>query len=103
MTLEALMPDWLLYMGPGGLALWQWLGLALVILVGYLVGRAGAWLFTWIGAKVVGRTNTSLDDELLARLRSPLRALAWLGCIRLGMVTLALHLVAEYVVHRSLL
>ncbi|HEX5063998.1 MAG TPA: mechanosensitive ion channel family protein [Kofleriaceae bacterium] len=103
MSLEDLMPEPLLLMGPGGLAVWQWIGLAVVLVVAAGIGRAGAWLFTWIGAKVVGRTSTNLDDELLAKLRSPLRALASIGLIRIGMVPLALPPTAERIVHEFLL
>jgi MscS family membrane protein len=95
MSLSDVMPEPLLVMGPGGLALWQWLGLVFLVLVAYFIGRIGAWLFTWVGARVVGRTTTSLDDELLTKLRSPLRMLGSLGVIRLGLVPLELHAEAE--------
>ena len=71
-------------MGPGGLEVWQWLGIAVVLLLAILIGRLGAALVTWFGAKLAGRTSTSLDDELITRLRSPLRMLIAVGIARLG-------------------
>jgi MscS family membrane protein len=89
------MPEALLLVGPGGLAAWQWIGLAVVVVLAWMTGRIGAWLFTWIGAKIAGRTTTSLDDELLHKLRSPLRALASIGLIRVGSLPLELPTNAE--------
>lgn len=90
MSLSDVMPEWLLLMGPGGLAAWQWGGLVLLVMLAYLVGRFGAWLFTWVGARLAGRTSTSVDDELLTKLRSPLRMLTSIGLMRLGVVPLEL-------------
>ena len=91
MSLADYMPEWLKVMGPGGLAAWQWIGLAVIVVVGWTVARLGAWLFTWIGAKIAGRTTSKIDDELLDKLRSPLRALAFVGICRLGILALELH------------
>jgi MscS family membrane protein len=101
--LAELMPEPLLLMGPFGVALWQWLGLVVIILLAWIVGRLGAWLFTWLGAKIVGHTTTSLDDELLDRLRSPLRMLASLGLVRIGMEPLELPPAAERLTYQVLL
>jgi MscS family membrane protein len=103
MSLAELMPEPLLLMGPGGLAVWQWIGLAVVVLLAWMIGRVGAWVFTWLGAKIAGRTSTSLDDELLERLRSPLRMLASIGLIRVGMIPLELHASAERITYDILL
>lgn len=103
MTLEDWMPEPLLLMGPGGLALWQWLGLAVVVVLSWLLGRFGVWLLSWFATKLAGRTETSIDDELLARLRSPVRALAWIGLMRVGSLPLLLHADAQRVLHQILL
>jgi MscS family membrane protein len=103
MSLAELMPEPLLLMGPFGLAVWQWIGLAVVILLAWMIGRVGAWLFTWIGAKIAGRTTTNLDDELLDRLRSPLRMLASIGLVRVGSLPLELTPAAEKVTFQVLL
>lgn len=103
MSLSDLMPEPLLTMGPGGIAVWQWLGAVLLVGVAYLIGRAGTWVFTWIGARLAGRTSTVVDDELLAKLRSPLRMLASIGFMRLGLVALELPTKANHVATSSLL
>jgi MscS family membrane protein len=103
MSLADWMPEPLLVMGPGGLAAWQWIGLVVVIALAWIIGRLGAWLFTWLGAKLVGRTETSLDDELLAKLRSPLRLLASIGLVRVGTLPLELPPGAEKVTFQILL
>jgi MscS family membrane protein len=103
MSLVDVMPEPLRIMGPGGLELWQWLGLVVLVMVAYLIGRFGAWVFTWLGARLVGRTSTSLDDELLTKLRSPLRMLASIGVMRVGIVPLALHAEANDVATSILL
>ena len=90
-------------MGPGGLAAWQWIGLAVVVVLAWFLGRIGAWVFTWIGAKIAGRTTTNLDDELFAKLRSPLRALASIGLVRVGTLPLELPPTAERRVFEILL
>lgn len=90
MRVSEWMPAWLLVMGPGGLAAWQWIGFAAVIGLAWIIGRAGAWGVTWVAAGIAGRTTTSIDDELLAQLRSPLRMLASVGLMRLGIVLLEL-------------
>ncbi len=90
MSVSEWMPEWLLVMGPGGLAAWQWIGLAIVILLAWIIGRTGAWVIAWTAARIAGRTSTSVDDELLVKLRSPMRMLASVGLMRLGILALAL-------------
>src|SRR5690349_8402178 len=90
MHLVDMIPEPLRAMGPGGLELWQWLGIAVILVVAIALGRLAAWLFTFIGTKLAGQTTTSLDDDLLRRLRSPLRALGSIGVLRIGVVFLQL-------------
>jgi MscS family membrane protein len=90
MSLADWMPEPLLLVGPLGLAAWQWIGLVVVVVLAWILGRVGAWLFTWVGTKIAGRTSTNLDDELLAKLRSPLRMLASIGLVRVGSLVLEL-------------
>lgn len=103
MSLEDVIPEPLRAMGPGGLAAWQWLGLGLLVALAYGVGRMGAWVFTWIGGKLAGRTANGADDELLVKLRSPLRMLASVGLMRLGVVPLALPPDAQRIAMQVLL
>jgi MscS family membrane protein len=75
-------PEWMLRVGPGDLAVWQWLGLAVVIVVAWLAGYALAWLAIRVVTAMTSRTTTTFDDELVARLRSPLRWLIIVGLVR---------------------
>jgi MscS family membrane protein len=95
MNVADVLPEPLKAMGPGGLAVWQWLGIALVLLLSILLGRVLAAAMTWFGAKLAGRTTTSLDDELITKLRSPMRMLIAVGVARLGILPLALTPHAE--------
>ncbi|HEY5922496.1 MAG TPA: mechanosensitive ion channel family protein [Kofleriaceae bacterium] len=103
MSLAELMPEPLLLMGPWGVAVWQWIGLTVAIVLAWMIGRLGAWLFTWLGTKIAARTSTNLDDELLAKLRSPLRLLASIGLIRFGSFPLELPPNAESFLYQILL
>jgi MscS family membrane protein len=75
-------PEWMLRVGPGGLAVWQWLGLVVIIIAAWLVGFALAWLVVRVATAMTTRTTTSFDDELVARLRTPLRWLIVVGLVR---------------------
>jgi len=78
MSLEGLMTEPLLLMGPGGLAVWQWIGLAVVVVLAWGIGRVGAWLFTWVGAiwqdemtvRFMQFGESSLDIEIMAWFRT---------------------------------
>jgi MscS family membrane protein len=89
-SLAELVPEPLRAMGPGGLEVWQWIGLAVVLIIAILLGRVGAFIVTWFGAKLAGKTTTRLDDDLVLKLRSPLRLLAGVGIARLGVLPLEL-------------
>ena len=77
------------------IALWQWLGLLLLI--------AAAWLGAWVVAHAavravrpfVSRSTTDFDDRLLELIVSPLRLLATVGLFALGSYGLALTLPAR--------
>ena len=69
------MPDELLRLGPWGLAYWQWLGIAIALVIAFLAGRIASRLVLWIGARVVKRTESTVDDEALSRLNRPVRFL----------------------------
>jgi MscS family membrane protein len=89
-SLADLIPEPLRAMGPGGLEVWQWLGLAAVLVIAILLGRVGAALVTWAGGKLAGKTSTQLDDDLVRKMRSPLRLLVGVGVARLGVLPLEL-------------
>ncbi|NVB77696.1 MAG: mechanosensitive ion channel family protein [Kofleriaceae bacterium] len=84
------MPEWLRGVGPGGLEVWQWIGIVAVLVVAIILGRLGAWILTYIGSKLTGRTETSFDDDLVRRLRSPIRMVIATGIARLAVVPLDL-------------
>jgi MscS family membrane protein len=69
------MPDSLLKMGPWGLAYWQWLGIAVALVIAFIAGRVASRVVLWVGARVVTRTESTVDDEALTRLNRPVRFL----------------------------
>jgi MscS family membrane protein len=77
-------------MGPWGLEVWQWLGVAVVVGISYVLGRLGAFVLTWFGGKIAGKTSTRLDDDLVVKMRSPLRLLVGVGVARLASLPLEL-------------
>jgi MscS family membrane protein len=74
-------PEPLRQMGPWGLAYWQWIGSALALIVAIIGGRLVARSLIWLGLRLAAQTETTWDDELLARLARPLRLL---GCVIAG-------------------
>ena len=85
-----MIPEPLRAMGPGGLAWWQWIGLAIAILTSWVIGRLLAGIAAWLAGRVVGHTETAFDDVLLDRLRGPLRALATIALLRVALPLLLL-------------
>jgi MscS family membrane protein len=71
-------PEPLLRMGPGGLAYWQWIGVVVGIVLAVLGGRFVARVIVWSVSRLTASTETTWDDQMLARLARPLRLL---GCV----------------------
>jgi small-conductance mechanosensitive channel len=71
-----------------GAALWQWLGLVLVLPLAFLLST----LVLWVSSAVSRRTRVVWDDELFRRIRKPLRWL--LVLLSLAAMTDALGFVA---------
>jgi MscS family membrane protein len=69
------MPESLLKLGPWGLAYWQWLGIAIGIVLAFVAGRIASRVVLWLGHRIVARTESTLDDEALDRLNRPVRFL----------------------------
>jgi MscS family membrane protein len=90
MSLTEWIPEPLLSLGPWDLAWWQWIAIVVLALLANLLARVARWLFTWGVKRVVKHTDTTLDDELLDRLASPLRLLGTLLFFRVGMPWLEL-------------
>ena len=72
----------MLRVGPGDVAVWQWIALLIAIALGYLVGRVLAAVIVRVTHAMTRRTDTSFDDVLLARLQGPLRALLTIAIVR---------------------
>lgn len=53
----------------------QWLEAALILLVGWLLGKGLSWLGATIFRRLAARTTNTVDDELVHTLRKPLVAL----------------------------
>ena len=72
------MPEPLLHMGPWGLAYWQWIGSVVALAVAIFGGRLVARVLVWLALQLAAYTETTWDDEVLARLARPIRLL---GCV----------------------
>lgn len=73
-------------------ALWQWIGLALVLLVAWLVSGGIRTLLLRLARLLVARSRTTLDDEVVASFGPPVRLWVALGLIQAGLLALGLAL-----------
>lgn len=80
-----------------GNAAWQWIGLALLIVGGYVVARFGSWALVALARFFAKRSTTQIDDELVGEMRSPLRILGFVVIFRLAFGFLTLTLAVEKV------
>lgn len=80
-----------------GNAPWQWIGIAIALFVGMIVGRVAARAVLFVLARVVKRTQTQVDDALLVAARPPLRSIAAILTFRALLRVLALTLEVEAV------
>lgn len=74
----------------GGLRVWQWIGLVVAILLGFVLGRLVAAGLLFFARRLALRTKAKWDDELVERLRRPTRLWAGLVAFRLLLEPLAL-------------
>lgn len=94
-ALEARLPavffDWTLF----GIQLWQWIGLAALLVLAWLV----SWLLARLSLRIVRplarRSATTMDDRLLENGAPPLRFLIFLGLLTIGILALRLAISAE--------
>lgn len=84
MSLSRWIPEPLLALGPWDLAWWQWIAVVGNVLLALLIGRIAVRLVTWSLRRVVAHTETTLDDELMVKLASPLRMLGAVAVYRLA-------------------
>jgi MscS family membrane protein len=90
MSLTDWIPAPFLTPGPWDLAWWQWIAISILVLASVLFGRFARWLFSWGLRKVVRRTETTLDDDLVTQLAGPLRLLGTILVFRVAMPLLEL-------------
>jgi len=93
----------MLRLGPGSIAIWQWIALVVALVAGYIVGRIVAAVLGRLGRAMTRRTDTSLDDQLLDRLQGPLRALMTIAAFRSLLPLVQLHAEAGGVTRALLL
>jgi MscS family membrane protein len=89
------LPAVLVRPGPRHLAYWQWLALPLLLLAGYLLGRALAWALLRVLRALAARSDATWDDELVVRLRGPVVLLASVLSVMVLLPTLTLQESAE--------
>jgi len=90
MSLTQWIPAPLLVTGPWDLAYWQWIAIAVLVVLALIISKVAVWAFSWAVKRIVDRTTTTIDDELVARLRRPLRLLGTIAVFRLAMPLLEL-------------
>ncbi|MGN6108737.1 MAG: mechanosensitive ion channel family protein, partial [Kofleriaceae bacterium] len=64
--------------GPWGIAYWQWIGAVTALALAVIGGRLVAKLIMWLAGRITARTDSTWDDEAVARLGRPIR---FTGCI----------------------
>ncbi len=62
---------------------WQWLGVALALVLAYAIARATAAIIVRIARYFARRTPTREDDALIESSRRPVRLLVWAGIFRM--------------------
>jgi hypothetical protein len=85
-----------------GLAVWQWLGLAVAALVAYALGRAAAFVFHRLFERLTQSTRVAWDEELIDALRRPSRFLFGVLSFQALVEPLALSAAATHIGSRVL-
>jgi MscS family membrane protein len=83
-------PDGLTHAGPGGLAAWQWIGIAVAAVAAVAAGRLAALLSRLVLGRLARRSAMTWDDDLLHRMDGPTKLLVAVGVVRLTMPYLEL-------------
>lgn len=100
--LRELIPSVLLEPGPFGLERWQWLALPVLLFASWTLGHLASRVTRWLLGRVVKRTSTQWDDELLARMGGP-TTLAMSLLVAFALLPLVeLPTNAEAFVHRTI-
>jgi MscS family membrane protein len=82
--------------------LWVWIGLILLAVLGYSLGTLLAGIVLAVFRRVVARTRSQLDDELVASISQPVRLLMALAVVRSGLVWLTPSVLLRAYVVRTL-
>lgn len=77
------------------IALWQWLGLLVLVVASYLGAWIGAGIVVRVLRPLISRSRTNLDERLLALTVPPLRLLGAVGLFRAGLPFLLLKVPAQ--------
>ena len=85
MSLTRWIPEPLLALGPWDLAWWQWIAVITLAVLSLIVGRVAVRLVAWSLRRLVRRTATTVDDELIVELSGPLKLLGTITTYRLAM------------------
>lgn len=84
-------PEPLLEIGPGDLAWWQWIALALAVPLSILLGRIVGGIIRVSVQRFTRKTATSLDDEITDAFMRPFRLFCTLALLRVTIPFLELH------------
>lgn len=85
------------------MALWQWLGLLVALVLAYLTGILVAAATLRVGGRITSRTKTAWDDELIKMMRGPTRFLVAIFAAFLFIELLHLAAPAQEAVDKLLL
>lgn len=96
-------PAQLRVLGPWGLEYWQWLGIAIAIVIAFIGGRIAGRFVIWIAGRIAARTEATWDDDALRRLARPTRFLGKVLVARLLLPVLMLPASASSVIVNVLL
>jgi MscS family membrane protein len=91
-ALERLIPPVLREVHVLDMALWQWIGLLVLVVLAYALSWLAATIALRVLGRVVRRSPTALAERVLERLGSPLRLTLALVVVSAGMVALGLSL-----------
>lgn len=75
--------------------LWQWIALILALLAAWALSWLGAWLVLAVVVPIANRTDTEMDDRLLADGAPPLRFMIGLGIFAFALQWMRLSVPAE--------
>lgn len=96
------LPPALLVPGPRGLLYWQWIALPLLLLVAIPLGIFLSRVTRWFLSRIVRRTASTWDDELLKRYHSPVTTIWAIVAVYALVPFVQLLSPAEQFIHRVL-